>query len=296
MPTTKNLISLLLITVLLGATLQSASAQDVIYSTYDKYDAREGDNAVVGKVQDQLFTYRADRDGYYLDAWDDNMNKQATIILDFFPVKIQQTQFITYTDKIIVLYQANEKGVISQYAAKLDSRGLLQGAPIKIASEKTGFFGSNRDFFSVAISDDKNCIVIYTINSRRSTLEISGKAFDNNLVMTRQFNTTYKGEESLTTGSVLASNNGGIFLTAYSEVGNRDYAEKVWLLHMNAGDNKFGATALSMKGKYAASSYMKMDAANEKIYMAGFYSDNRAGNYDGGILCPVRCGRRQLLQ
>lgn len=256
-------------------------AQEVIYSTYDKYDARNGDHAVVGKVGDQLFTYRADKDGYYLDSWDDKMNKVATIILDFFPLKIQETQFIVYSDKIIVLYHANERGTVNQYAAKLDGRGLLQAPPLKIVSEKSGFFGSNTNFFSVAISDDKNGIAIYNTKSKSSNLIISGKIFDSDLKLKRQFSSEYKGEKDQTTGSVLLSNSGTLYLTAYSGVGNKDYADKVMLLQLKSHENQFTASSLSLNGKFAASSYMKMDASNEKIYLVGFYSENRSGNFDG---------------
>ena len=69
---------------------ETTFAQDVIYSQYDKYDFRAGDYAVVGMTGGLLYNYRNTSDGAMLDAYDDSMNKTATVLLDFFPEKMNK--------------------------------------------------------------------------------------------------------------------------------------------------------------------------------------------------------------
>jgi hypothetical protein len=53
------------------------------------------------------------------------MYKEATVLLDFFPEKVYQSDFIAYPDKIIALYQSLEGTKVIQYAALLDDKGIL---------------------------------------------------------------------------------------------------------------------------------------------------------------------------
>src|SRR5689334_10751646 len=96
-------IVILLFSICLAANVQ---AQEVVYSPFEKYDMRSGDFSVVGTIGDRLYTYRSGSDGFFLDAYNDSMEKLATVVLDFFSNKIYETKFIPYADKMIVLYQA----------------------------------------------------------------------------------------------------------------------------------------------------------------------------------------------
>ena len=153
---------LLAVLLLLGfCGTKRVFAQEVIYSAYEKFDLRSGDFSVVGKSNGKLYTYRGSSDGFFLDAYNDSMEKMATIVLDFFPKKIYETRFVAYNDKIIVLYQSIESNRVIQYAALLDGDGRLQKGPLKLDEAKTGIFGPSREYFSSVISENKQNIVIY---------------------------------------------------------------------------------------------------------------------------------------
>jgi len=109
-----------------------AKGQDVTYSEYDKFDSRSDDYAIVGMVGGLLYTYTNLPGNAMLNAYDDSMNKVATVLLDFFPEKIYETRFIAYPDKIIVLYQAIESNKVVQYAALLDGKGRLKNKPVEL--------------------------------------------------------------------------------------------------------------------------------------------------------------------
>ncbi len=96
-----------------------------------------------------LYTYRNTTDGGLLDAFDDSMNKVATVLLDFFPEKIYETRFIAYPDKIIVLYQALESNKVVQYAALLDEKGRLKGKPMELGRCKDRHLRSYENLFFI---------------------------------------------------------------------------------------------------------------------------------------------------
>jgi hypothetical protein len=145
-------------------------AQDVLYSEFDKFDVRNGDYSVIGRVGNSVFTYRNSGDGGMLESFDDSMNKRATVLLDFFPGKIYDTRFINYPDKIIALYQGLEGNKLIQYAALLDQRGLLRGKPIELGSEKVGLLGATKTYFYAAVSENKKSILVYPFRPMMSTI------------------------------------------------------------------------------------------------------------------------------
>jgi len=269
--------------LLLLTTGFGARAQEVIYSQYEKFDLRNGDFSVLGKIGGRIYTYRSSADGFFLDAYNDSMEKLATVMLDFFPKKIYETRFVSYPDKIIVLYQAIETGKVIQYAALLDEKGRLLKGPVQLTSAKTGIWGPSRDYFSSAVSDDKGKIVVYGIEEKGNDLEFSGIWIDDQLGIEQRSNATFHTDNDLSHGEGIVDNNGGFYLPAYTQTGSRNYADQVWLLHLNKGERRFYAKELPLNDVYSTSIYMKLDNVNNRIYTGGFYSDKKNGNYEGVI-------------
>jgi hypothetical protein len=272
----KYLFSLLILCLVL-----QTKAQSVLYTPYEKFDLRGGDYSVIGKVSGLIYTYRASGGEHFLDAWDDSMERRATVILDFFPEKIYATRFIAYADKMIVLFQSNEHGKIIQQAAILDGAGRLQGRVVRIDEAKTGFFGPSGEYFFIAVSEDKKQIVVYDASIKGSTLHLEQTLLDDNLQRLHHTTTSYNGENALTALPGIVDNAGTFYLPVTTSVGSRDYADGIWLLSLPRGNTKLSATELPLNGKYAAGVYMRMDNTLQRIYAGGFFSEKKAGNYEG---------------
>ncbi len=271
-----------IIVLLCGAYWPDMSrAQEVIYSPYEKFDLRSGDYSVVGKIGGNLFTYRSGGEGHFLDIYDDSMNRTATVILDFFPAKIYETRFVAYDDRILVLYQALESGKVVQYGAVLDAQGRLFKRPVALAQGRSGVFGQNREYFSTVVSEDKTRILVYNITARGSQLNFSGTWTDNQLEARRKSQAVYEAPRRIAAGSALLSNDGTLCLAAYTPAGSRDYADGLWLLSLAPDDKAFRSAAFELEGNFATGSYMKPDQLNNRIYIGGFYSEKKTGNYDG---------------
>ncbi|HXS38408.1 MAG TPA: hypothetical protein VN721_17025, partial [Flavipsychrobacter sp.] len=257
------------------------NAQQVTYSPYEKFDFRTGDYSVIGKVGGNLFTYRGSADGYFLDAYNDSMQELATVVLDFFPSKIYQTQFVAYPDHIIVLFQSLDGTKITQYAALLDNSGRLKKGPIQLDNTRTSIFGTNRVYFSTAVSEDKKHILVYSAEDKGSTLNFTAKWLDDQLNIVNRSHATFSADNNVSHGEVIVSNNGDIYLPVYTPVGTKNYADELMLLTMHPGETKFATKELPLNSKFAANSYMKMDNINNRIYIGGFFSSKKNGNFEG---------------
>ena len=258
-------------------------AQDITYSQYEKFDFRTGEYAVVGMTGGLLYNYHSTTDSAMLEAYDDSMNKVATVLLDFFPDKIYETRFIAYPDKIIILYQALESNKVVQYAALLDEKGRLKNKPVQLGSFKTGIFGATKTYFQSSVSENKKRILIYSANDKGSEIELDGKWLDDNLTIVKRSRATFKADNTIQHSEVNIDNDGNVYVAAYTPIGNMNYADQFWILKLAPGATKFEPKEMQLDAKYAASGYMRIDNANKRIYFGGFYADKKNGGFDGII-------------
>lgn len=258
-----------------------AYGQNVTYSPYQKFELHASDFSVVGKVADKLYTYRATPDGFFLDAYDESMQLQATVVLDFFPNKIYETRFITSANSIIVLYQSIEGNNIIQYAALLDNTGRLKKEPVKLDNAKAGIFGANGQYFSSAVSDNKNSILVYATEEHKETLEMTCIWIDAQLNVQKRSKATFKADNNVSHGEVILGNDGTVFVPLYTPVGSKELADQIWLLSLPLGSTKFIGKEMPLNNKFAGNTFMKMDYAKNRIYIGGFYADKKNGSYEG---------------
>lgn len=264
-------------------TLASLHAQQILYSPYEKFDFRSGEFTVAGKVGDLLYVYRGSAEGYYLDAYNDKMQRQATVILDFLPRRSFGTKFITYNDKIIVLHQVTESGRVVQYATLLDAKGRIQKGPVMVDEAKSSFLGGRTGLYNYAISYDKQEIVVYGVNTRGADLTAKMVWLDDELDKKHVAEAKFSADNNVTFGEGVVNDAGQFLLPVYTPYGARDYADRVWLLSIDKGGNAFHSVEMPMNDLFTAGTYMEMSLSGDRIYVGGFYSDKKNGNFEGII-------------
>lgn len=264
-------------------TISSVYAQQISYSPYEKFDFRSGEFTVAGKVGDLLFVYRGSAEGYYLDAFNDAMQKQATVILDFLPRRSFGTKFITYNDKIIVLHQVTESGRVVQYATLLDARGRIQKGPLVIDEAKSSFLGGRSGLYNYAVSYNKRQIVVYGVNTKGTVLTARMVWLDDELNKKATVETPFTADNNVAFGEGVVNDNGQFLLPVYTPYGARDYADRVWLLGIEEGYKTFHPVEMPMNNLFIAGTYMELSLAGDRIYIGGFYSDRKNGNFEGII-------------
>lgn len=258
-------------------------AQEVTYSRYDKFDYRSDAYTVVGMSGGFTYTYIRNEEGSRLDAYNDSMNKVASVILDFFPSRIYQVRFITYPDKIIVLYQALESNKVVQYAALLDENGLLHGKPIEIGKFRTGIFGATRNYFASAYSDNKKQIIVYSAIDKGNEISFDCKWLNDEAKVLHESKVSFPTENTPEHSEVNVANDGTVYMAAFTPIGSQNYADQYWILKLSPGATAFEGKELELGDRFATSGYTKIDNQNGKVYFGGFYSDQKNGNFDGLI-------------
>ncbi|MBA3827633.1 MAG: hypothetical protein H0X33_01735 [Taibaiella sp.] len=276
-----KIIRLIAVLAICMSSMSIAQAQDVVYSPYEKFDFRGGDFFVVGKIGGRIYAYRGSVEGYFLDAYNDSMERVATVVLDFFPPKIYDVRFIPYANQIIVLYQGIEGNKITLYGALLDGTGRLKKTPVVLDNAKTGLFGPTRTYFSYAFSEDKKYVVAFSARDKGKVFEFEGKWIDDQLNVVQRSKASYKADNDVQHGEAMVGNDGNVYLPLYTPVGTKQYSDQAWLLSLKQNDTKFTTIQLPLSKAYAASLFMKVDNVNNRIYAGGFYSEKKAGSYQG---------------
>lgn len=261
----------------------SATAQQTIYSKYEDFDIRSGEFSVVGKAGNKLYVYRGSAEGYYMDAYNDKMERLATVILDFLPRKSFGTKFIVYEGKILVFYQTTEGGDIVQYGVVLDDRGRMKSKPVKIDEVKSQFLGGRSGLFNYAVSNDKEMIAIYGVGLKGNKLDARITWIDTGLHKQSVSRVSFEGDNNLAFGEGVITNDGKFYLPAYTPYGSRDYADRVWMLSLAMGGKSFTPAELPLNGLFASGTYMELSKSDNRIYLGGFYSDRKNGNFEGII-------------
>lgn len=258
-------------------------AQKILYSPYEKFDFRSGEFSVVGKVGGKLYVYRGSAEGYYLDAYNDGMERLATVILDFLPRRAFGVKFITYTDKIIVLHQVTESNRVIQYATLLDASGRLARDPVQVDEVKASFLGGRSGLYNYAISHDKKQLVFYGAGTKGAELSTKVVWLDDELNKTGQSDLNFTADNTVAFGEGVVTNDGEFLLPVYTPYGARDYADRVWMLSVQRGGTAYDDTEVPLDGLFAAGTYMELSLTGDRVYVGGFYSDKKNGNFEGII-------------
>jgi hypothetical protein len=266
--------------------LLPVAAQRVIYSNYEPYDLRSSDMAIVGKVNGLLYTFRSHNNQSVLEAYNDAMEKQATVILDFFPPRIYRVRFIPFEQQILVLYQAVDGTRVTQYAAMLDEKGLLKKGPLRIDEKRSGFLGSttDREYFASVVSENREHIVIYSPRVKNKQLEFMAYWLDaGQFKIVKRHKLKFKAGNYMATGEALLSNTGQFYLPVYTQIGSRDFSDEYELLGLKKEDVAFKVNRLSLEDKYLEYPFQRMDNLNGKVYVGSFFSAKKNGNNEGVV-------------
>jgi hypothetical protein len=269
--------------LILAMSAGTSRAQDIYYSKEQKFTFQNGDFSVVGWCGDRLYTYRASKEGFYLDAFNDSMRLMATVALDFFPKKIYETKFYTTDDQIIVLYQAVQNNKVVQYAARLDNKARMLQKPVALDSTKMSWFSGDKKYYTSVMSGDKKKIMVFGMGNRKDKKLV----FNTVLLDAESLNIQAKGEpyidgeNDFSLGQSLLANDGTLFMSAFTENGSRNFSGDAWLFRLSADGAQFNNIVLPLGENYISGMFIKLNYANNDVYIGATYSTKKSGNLEG---------------
>jgi len=281
----KRMIRNLLFLLLCLPALPSG-AQGIFYSREQKFTLQNSDFNVVGWSGDRLYAYRASKEGYFLDAYNDSMRLLATVALDFFPKRIYETRFYATNDAIFVLYQAVQSNRVVQYAAKLDNRARMMQKPVALDSVKQGWMSEKRQYYSSVVSADKSKIMIYRVSSRKNKrITLNTILFDNNLNVLATGMPYVETNNDLSLVQTLLGNDGTLYLAGTPDEGYKKLNTDAWVFTLAPGAQQMQFVPLPLENMSVTGMYIRINEVTGDLHAAAYYAEGKSDNIDG-----IACG------
>ncbi len=293
---------------MLGALVSLVSvcglhAQQWQYSEPESFDFRNSDYAVVGSIAGHYYAYRGSEEGHFLDLFNSEMEKQATVFLDFLSGRLRKIQFFIRENRIMVVYQQSEGKNQVAYAARLDPAGRLQGRPTRIAGREGRRIGGNSPGFYMVASENRDQVVVFYEETQAHSREIKIYWIPWEPGAVIRESRSWEGGGDYILGSGMVSNAGDFYLPAYIPVGNAGFAEELRLIRIRPRAEGGQIQPLSpeenlnlpLEQRLAAGTYMKMDNVQNRVIVAGFYTERKKGNLDGVLSTVIRSGEEGMV-
>ncbi len=261
---------------------EHVQAQTVHISKEQKLNLQSSSIEVIGHVGDRTYTYRASREGYYLDAFNDSMKLVATIALDFLPDKVADIGFVNTTDEIKVVYQAVYGNRLFVFTALLDEAARLKMGPIAIDSVRTNWFATSQKTFQLKGSDDGRQFMIYGLGAAKGE-ELCLKT----MLLTDQLEVASAGERYFSYklkpqfGRVELANDGTFYFCLFPEREVRFPGNTGWLYCLSATDGQLKSMQMPDMAMSISTPLIKLDQQQQQVYFCAPYALSPRGQVEG---------------
>lgn len=267
--------------ILLTAT--STKAQQVFYSKIEKFTFQKSDFKAIGWCGNRLYTYRASKEGYFLDAYNDSMRLLATVALDFIPERTAATEFYTTNNnELIVLYQTVKSNYLFQYAVVLDTKARMTMSPVVLDSVRSSWIGGGHNYFSSKMSRDKSKLLVFAMGKKKSGKhDIKTVLLDDKLNFLSAGTVYIESTDELSLGQSVIANNGNFYFSAFNGVEGRTLSGDVWLFKLQTKEQQLKDIQLPLQKNYMAGVYLRLNDNTNEIYVTAFYSNRKHGDNEG---------------
>lgn len=261
----------------------SSFSQQITYSLPQHEDDKNMNFEVLGKVNNQILIFKNVRSKYALSIYSANMDLVEKVELDFIPSKTFNVDFIVYPTYMYCIYQYHTKGMVYCMGAKLDESGKIVGTPVELDKAEVGFFGETR-IYNLVHSEDKKKIMVYKIQKRRGTLELSS------ILMNSEFDVLKRcllglpfDDQKDDYGNFSLDNEGNLIFTRAEKNGLRNAISKLSLYNVLAEDIKdtMYFRDVNLSKNYLDGIKLKVDNINKTYIINAIFFKQKRGNVEG---------------
>ncbi|GAA0524285.1 hypothetical protein [Chitinophaga japonensis] len=271
-------------------------AQKVVYSEPERDDYKSTEFEIIGRVGGNILVYKSDRGDNAVSVYDNDMQLKQRVKLDFLPRKVISVDFVSYPDKVFMLYQFQRKDAVFSVCAIMNPEGKFDQAPIVIDSTRIGFYSKENKVYSVEYSEDKGRILVYKINQDRE---------DNNVFYTFQYDSAFNfvnnsrlslpmGKKAFLSNFSL-TNTGDLVFTRLERTSNRDYIVKADLVIKRSAVDSFEVTPLKLQQQLLDEVKLKLDNNTNRALITAFYYKQKRGNVEGMYICKYDYAQNQTV-
>ncbi len=263
---------------------QSAVAQKIVYSEYDKDDTQRMTFEIIGKIGGNFLIYKNNRANRHLIAVLNNEMKEVAVAeQDYIPNsdRMINVDFFPYNDFCYMIYQYQKKNVVYCVAAKIDANGNKTGNIIELDTTHLGFAANNK-IYTVLSSEDKGRITVFKINTRNKKLyQLTTCLLNDKLELLKRSNLAIPMEDRNEYLSDFQLDNDGDIVFAKFFRNSNDIISNAAMIIKYAQADSLMMTELSFDKKLLDEIHIKIDNPNKRYLLVSFYFTERHGDIEG---------------
>jgi hypothetical protein len=261
------------------------NAQQLVFSEPEKDDARNLNFEILGKIGGNILIYKNTRDLHQMSVYDMDMKMVGKLKMDYLNEKgrVLSTDFIQYSDYVLLLYQFQNKNIVYAMAVKIDGNGKKIGDPLVLDTTSNINFNADNKIYTFINSEDKQKIAAFKISTKNEKEHaVISCLFDKSLSLLEKVRVPISmPEKNDFLGEFGLANNGNLVCLRQSGTGQNDNINKVSLLVKPMGAINFKLSNLPISKLYLDDTRVKIDNRNGHCIITSFFSKIRRGNIDG---------------
>jgi hypothetical protein len=263
---------------------QSAIAQKIVYSEYDKDDTQRMTFEIIGKIGGNFLIYKNTRANRHLVAVLNNEMKEVVVAeQDYIPNsdRMINVDFFPYNDFCYMIYQYQKKNVVYCVAAKIDGNGNKIGNIIELDTTHLGFAANNK-IYTVLSSEDKGRISVFKINTRNKKLyQLTTCLMNDKLELLKRSNLAIPMEDRNEYLSDFQLDNDGDIVFAKFFRNSNDIISNAAMMIKYAQADSLMTKELNIEKNLLDEIHIKIDNPSKRYFLVSFYFTERRGNIEG---------------
>ncbi|HXB33029.1 MAG TPA: hypothetical protein VNV35_06395, partial [Puia sp.] len=278
-----RILSFLLVTIaLLNSPLAKAQVSQIVYSEPEREDGRRTNFEIIGKMNGNFLVFKNNNTNNAISVYDSTMRSQKRVLLTFMPERYINIDWVAYPDYCLVFYEYQKKSIVHIAAARLDAQAQLIGQPVELDTTQVGF-ASNNKIYTTIVSEDKQRIMIFKINShdpKNFLFTTFLYDYDLKLVDRHRLYLAMEDRNDLFT-DFLVDNQGTFVFAKYLRSGSNDYVSRVSVVTKGPAADSFSVRDMGAGDRILDEIKIKVDNNNNRYIISGFYYKERRGNIEG---------------
>jgi hypothetical protein len=164
---------------LLGTT--SLKAQSYTVSSIEKTDKEGMQYEILGKVGERYWVFKNNEGIATIAQFNAQMLMVKQNDLAFLPKQLNGLEFVTFSDKVFVVYQFQVNTTVYAALAQINTDGQLVGTPKILDTAEKIRPGSGTKVFNLLQSDDHQKVILFSVNTTKANaLKVRTITLNNN--------------------------------------------------------------------------------------------------------------------
>ncbi len=259
-------------------------SQRITFSEPSVHDGRDMNFDIIGKIKGNFWIYKKIKSASYITVYNNAMEIEEDIPLDFIPSKVFNVDFVTYPDSVYIFYQYHAKGKVYCMVARMDTKARKMGDPLELDNVDAGVSDETK-IYTIINSDDKKYIMFFKMQKKQSGLILSSVLLNNNLQFLTKKNLVLPfNEQKIDYNNFLLDNDGNMFFSKTEKTASRNGISALWLYRLsreNTVADSLIRKAVPLKDRYIDGVILKLDNLNKACIISSFYYNAKRGNADG---------------